>query len=1146
MQLRLLALLWLALLAYSASAQKYLDMIQTGTYTLREIQQEAEAHFDIVGRERGSGYKQYKRWEYVAQMELDTDGVKISNQELAQRARDYRRAERQRQAESGGFAGDWKELGPTYWNATSSWSPGVGRVTSIGIDENNTEHLIVGSPTGGVWKTLDGCDTWTPLTDDFSTVDVYALEIAPFDSDIYLWGSTSGKIFRSVNGGATWTATGNVTGSGRVSRIQFHPTEPNVVFAVSETNGLFRSTNGGGTWASVAGVNGVRGYDVEFKPGDPSTMYFSGIRVYRSTNGGASFSEIPGFATGNTNYKMIGVSPAFPDMVYVLESNGGVFGGFYKSTNSGTSFTKLIDGSAINFFGYSATGDDDRGQAPRDMDVTVNPFDANEVHIAGIHTWKSTNGGFSFSLTSHWVPGTAASLGVGYNHADIDILKFVGNTLYVGSDGGIYTSTDGAATFVDRTSGLGIREFYKIGVSKTDPNVVSGGSQDNGSSVMRGADRAWVDWLGADGMETFVDWNNASILYGTSQYGSMYRSTTQGNSRSTIPKPPGANDGAWVTPFEQDPQVPATIYVAFRDVWKTTNSGTNWVKISGFGNSSNLSQMKLAPTDNKRIYVAQGSALMTTSDGGSTWTSTSKGWDNFQVSYIAVHPQDPQRVLIVTPAGVYHSANAGNSWENITGNLPSGTKYCAAWENTGKNGIYVGAFGSISYTNDDLAGQWVGFMNGLPNVRVYELEINYISNTIFAGTYGRGLWESPLYTPTPPLAPVAAFSADQKQGCQNLTVQFKDQSSNNPTAWEWTFEGGTPATSTLQNPTVTFSGNGTFSVRLKVSNITGENTTESLGFITLANPEAPTVADAERCGPGEVTFDATGHQGQYVNWFESLTATDPLFTGDNFTAAISQTTTFYATANTDYLLTQRVGPTSNTIGNGGDHAGNYFLILDAEKPFTLKSATVYAAGAKDRTFQLRDANGNVLLEKTVFVNDGESRVTLDMPIPSGIDLQLGCPNGVNLYRNISGVNYPYTIGGLVQIKSSTAGPDFYCYLYDLEVETLDWCESTRTPVLGIVNICTGVRHIAALNGLSVSPNPTTGSFDVQLDLNTAATIAIAIFDEAGKSVYQQDLGNRTAGSHAQTIDLGRFPNGSYLVRVTLDGNTVTRKVVVQR
>ncbi|MFN0015428.1 MAG: VPS10 domain-containing protein [Saprospiraceae bacterium] len=770
MQKHLFLLACLLFFAGSSTAQKYLEMMESGAFTLQEIQQEANAYFEKAGRGQGSGHKQYKRWEYVAQMELDASGKKIPNQDLAQNARNYRRAERQRAAESGGFAGNWKPLGPDYKNPTSSWNPGVGRVTSIGIDAGDPNHIIAGSPTGGVWKTLDGGLAWVPLTDEFSTVDVYALEISPYDNQTYFWGSTSGRIFRSFDGGQTWATTGNATGSGRISRIAFHPTDPNVIYACSESNGLFRSTNGGGNWSAVPGVSGSRGYDIEFKPGDPNTIYYSGTRVFRSTDGGVSFLEISGLGTETNNYKRMAVSPANPKVVYVLESSGSVFHGFYRSEDDGTTFDLLVDSSTINYFGYSSEGDDKRGQAPRNMAIDVNPLNADEVHIGGVHTWMSIDGGAFFFLTSYWVPSTAASLGVGYNHADICILKHLGNKLLVGTDGGFYISTDGGFTFEDRSVGLGIREFYKIGVSKTDPNLVTGGSQDNGTSVMRGQGREWVDWLGADGMETFVDWDDANILYGTSQYGSMYKSYDQGSTRINIPKPDDVEDGAWITPFEQDPLVPSTIYAAYEDVWKSTSSGNDWEKISDFGNTDDLTQMKLAPSDNQRIYVAYGSGLYTTLDGGGNWTQTNKAWGNSQINYIAVHPQVPTRLLIVTSSGVYHSIDAGDQWTNISANLPTGTKYCATWENTGKNGIYVGSFGAVSYTNDDMSGQWTGFIDGLPNVRVYELEINYPSNTIFACTYGRGLWESPLYdTLTTPVTDLLAGDLDDLSLSPNPT-----------------------------------------------------------------------------------------------------------------------------------------------------------------------------------------------------------------------------------------------------------------------------------------------------------------------------------------------------------------------------------------
>lgn len=719
-------------------------MIESEQFTLEQIQKVADKYFEINGTGKGSGYKQYKRWEYIASLELDENGYRMSTKSMNNSIRKYRSGltKSGEMPPASGSTGNWQELGPTYWDATSGWNPGVGRVTSIAVEEGNQNHIIIGAPNGGVWKTIDGGQNWTPLTDNFSTIDVWSLEIDPADNQHYIWGG-DGDIYESKNGGLTWTTT-TMSGKNPFSnfiRIAFHPTNSNIVFAVGEFDGLFKSTNGGSSWTYVANTDQSRNYDFEFKPGDPNTCYYITNNVYKSTNGGDSFSQIGGFSTG---HKMAAVSPANPNIVMVLEASGSRFGALYKSTNSGTSFTKIIDYDVtkINYFGYEDDGDDTRGQAPRDMDICISNTDINEVHIGGIQTWKSFNGGQSFSLSSYWTPSGAASRNVGYNHADIDILKYIGNTLYVGSDGGIYKSNNKASSFTDLSTGLGIREFYKIGVSKTDPNVVSGGSQDNGTSVMRNNNREWKCWLGADGMETFVDWNNPNNLYGTSQNGTMYRSTNKGNSRFGITGPGG--DGNWVTPFEQDPQVANTIYVAYAEVYKSTNQGSGWTTISNFG-GGNIEQMKLAPSNNQYIYIADGSTLRLTKNGGTSWTTPTKAWGTSGINFISIHPNNPERVAIVVSNGVYISTDAGNSWTNYTKNLPSASKYCATWEDNGKNGLYVGGFGFIMYIQDGMT-DYVDFMSGLPNVRVQELEINYVSDKIFAGTYGRGLWESDVYS----------------------------------------------------------------------------------------------------------------------------------------------------------------------------------------------------------------------------------------------------------------------------------------------------------------------------------------------------------------------------------------------------------------
>ncbi len=107
--------------------------------------------------------------------------------------------------------------------------------------------------------------------------------------------------------------------------------------------------------------------------------------------------------------------------------------------------------------------------------------------------------------------------------------------------------------YTDLSDGLGVRQFYKIGVSNTTDEVISGGSQDNGTSVY--VNGVWKDWLGADGMETFVDKNDNTILYGTSQYGNLYKSEDQGNTEYGIQTPTGkagSDNGAnWIVPLSK-------------------------------------------------------------------------------------------------------------------------------------------------------------------------------------------------------------------------------------------------------------------------------------------------------------------------------------------------------------------------------------------------------------------------------------------------------------------------------------------------------------------------------------------------------------------------------------------------------------------
>jgi photosystem II stability/assembly factor-like uncharacterized protein len=719
-------------------SQEYLQMIEAETYSVQEIVDNAEAYFADKDKGKGTGYTQFKRWEYNALRLMNENGFLPTVTEQLNEVEQFNAYLNENSENQQFLNDDWQDLGPFDWNATSAWSPGVGRITGISVDMSNNDHIIVGANTGGVWKTTDGGVNWTPLGDYFSNLSVYSVAIDPTNSDTYFFGSSSGLIYKSTDAGATWNQLADLSNS-RVIKILIDPTNTNKIFACSENAGFFKTVDGGSTWNSI--TTDVKAYDIEFKPGDVSVMYASGSAFQKSIDGGVTFTTVGGFMSGP---KMIGVSPDDDTVVYVLEAAGGSFGAFYKSIDSGASFTQL-NHTGRNYFGYDTAGIQSGGQAPRDMAIAVNPNDVNEVHIAGVLTWRSMDAGVTFNITSDWVPGNAAAANIGYCHADVDIFEFVNATLFVGTDGGIFKATDtGTVTanyYTDITAGLGIRQFYKIGVSQTPDVVITGGSQDNGSSFYKLAD-GWRDWIGADGMEGFVDKDNPNYMYGTIQFGEMYKTTNGGISISGIVEP-GSGQGDWVTPFEQDPTITNTIYVGYNFVYKSTNQGGQWTAISQ-NFVGNLDHLKIAPSNNQIMYVSNGSFIYRTEDGGATdWVQTTLPGGS--INSIAIHPTNPNKVAVALASNnkVYVSDDGGTTWQNYKLNLPNFAALAVVWDDNGQDGLYLGMNYGIFYIDNSFS-EWQVYNNNLPNVIVNELDINTSTNMLYAGTYGRGLWVSPL------------------------------------------------------------------------------------------------------------------------------------------------------------------------------------------------------------------------------------------------------------------------------------------------------------------------------------------------------------------------------------------------------------------
>lgn len=723
------------------SQQSVFEIIERDDIPFDKAVQMAEDYFKVNGKGQGTGYKQYERWKYERKFHLDENGFFIKPQ-TEQAA--YETALQSMQQTAAPLAA-WSELGPWSWTYTSGWNPGVGRITCIAVYPADTTIIYVSSPGGGIWKSTNSGTTWQPLTDGNSSyLNVYNLAIDPANSNIVYAAINGGGVIKTVNGGATWAGTGS--GPSGARKVLIDPTNSNIVF-VTSNSGIHKSINGGTSWTNVH--NAASKEDIEFKPGDINIMYASGngsatiSSVYKSVDAGATWNPVT-VSDGITNFgrTLLGVTEANPDVVYVLQASGSIFGRMYRSDNSGTTFLTTVVGSpasSTNYFGYTADGS--TGQANHDMGMTVNPFDANDVYIAGIICWRSVDGGLTFAQQTIW----SYPNGIGYNHADVHGLHWVGKTIYSNSDGGVYKSVDKGDNWINISTGLGIRQFYRFATAKTDANVISGGAQDNGT-VARTAAGLWRDWLGADGMDCIIDPNNASVFIGTSQNGDIYRTTNGGAFYSGLSRPAAGN---WVTPLAWHPTNSAIVYGGWNAIYKSVNTGSTWTNISStLVTGGNLDCLKIAPSDDNYIYASRGSSLFVTTNGGTTWnTYVMTG----TVSSIEVKYNDPAKVWITTTSGsnnVRVSIDAGATFTSINTGLPATAARSIVVDDTPDEGIYVGMNIGVYY-KDNINTTWTAVATGLPLVAVNEIEISKLAGKLRVATYGRGVWEAPLITNAP-------------------------------------------------------------------------------------------------------------------------------------------------------------------------------------------------------------------------------------------------------------------------------------------------------------------------------------------------------------------------------------------------------------
>lgn len=1072
-----------------------------------QVQEAFNEQWDGKNYKRGKGYKQFKRWAYFMEQRVYPSGNRLNGKILYD---EWKKAEKT-YAQQAKSDTPWEPVGPVDWIGLG-WNPGLGRVNAVIEDPNNTDKLYVATPSGGLWRSEDGGGSWEVLTDNLPAIGASGLAIDPDNSDLMYLATGDGNandtyslgVLKTEDGGETWEPTAlsfEVADNVRCSRILMDPSNSSRLYVATHA-GLFVTEDAGETWSQPID-DVVR--DIEVKPTDPSIVYVSGRRFYKSSDFGESFDQITEGTppVGAVNRLAIAVSPASPENIYMVASsqeNSGFYG-LYRSTDSGDSFD--LQSNTPNILTYSQIGEGEGGQGWYDLAIAAHPENADEIFVGGINVWQSLDGGETWNIKSHWVYPS----NVGYTHADIHSLDFYGSRLYCGSDGGVFVSENSGNQWSDLSEGLQISQFYRIAVSTTDPDLILTASQDNGTNLFN-ENGNYIHLLGGDGNAAAIDYENDDIMYSAYPGGNFQRSTNGGNSFTNFTN--GIDEsGAWVTPLEFHPENPGILYAAYENVWENTNG--SWTKISDLPTSGTLRSLEIAPSDPDVIYTGGEGFIYRTTNGGENWSSATGNLPDLYITDIEASPEDPLRVW-VTCSGysegnkVFFSENGGGNWTNISQNLPNVPVNCISYQLGTDDGIYIGTDIGVYYKTADQFS-WSYYNEGLPNVIVNQILFQYSAGKVIIGTYGRGVWQNDFFNAGEAL-PVADFAGSPNLICQGESVAYINQSLNVSDSIVWTFEGGDPETSTELNPVVSYNEGGIFDAKIWVANANGADSLILENFVEVI-PETGIPA------PYAESFEGIDELGE-VSWYVKNEDND---------------LTWELNTDEGYLSTQSVWIENyNGLPLREDFFESTTIDLSQLDTAIVTMRVAYAEKSDQglERFKVSISNdcGEDWTFKELYTSTSDlpsTEPTDDYFVPSGPDdWQLLVINNIDPEERTENFR--------IQLSFRSNGGN---NIYVDDINIID------EPILSTEEV------IPERNFVEIYPNPSSSGFTtIQLEQQITSNVQIEIYDALGKKLQNLWSGKLTPGEHSLELDVSALPQGVYTLRAVDDDKIRTGKFVV--
>ena len=553
-----------------------------------------------------------------------------------------------------------------------------GRIADIAINPNDENQWYVAVGSGGLWKTKNAGNTWTPI---FDNEDCYATGCVTIDpnNDQVIWLGTGENvggrhasfgcgIYKSEDGGKSWNNMG-LPNSEHISKIIIHPDNSDVIWVASQgplwskggERGVYKSANGGATWKRVLGdALWVGATDLVIDPNDPNKLYAAtwqrhrtiaaymgggpGSGLHKSDDGGETWEKLTkGIPTSNLGKIGLAISLQKSNVLYAAIELDRKKGGVFKSVDSGTSWSKMSDVVS------GATG------PHYYQELYASPHEFDRLYLMDVRVQVSDNGGKDFRRMKEK-----------HKHSDNHAIAFKMSDpdyILMGTDGGLYESFDLAENWRFFPN-LPLTQFYKIAVDDAEPFYnVYGGTQDNSTEGgpsrtdnVQGIDNGdWKVVLNWDGHQPATEPGNPDIIYGQRQQGTLSRIDMKTGEVTDIqPQPDKGEDFErfnWDAPILVSPHNPKQIYFASQRLWRSDNRGDKWNTLSE----------DLTRSQNRIELPIMGRIQ-----------SYDNPWDvaamsNFNtITSIAESPIQKDLLYIGTDDGLIHvSTNGGDKWTKM-------------------------------------------------------------------------------------------------------------------------------------------------------------------------------------------------------------------------------------------------------------------------------------------------------------------------------------------------------------------------------------------------------------------------------------------------------------------------------------------------